>query len=156
MIEIMIPGHAKLQLKHLILDYNGTLAVDGQLLDGVRESLEKLSGKLHIHVITADTFGKAQSGLSGIDCKLSILALDNQDIGKLEYVKNLGASSCVCIGNGRNDRLMLKEASLGLAVIQTEGVAFETLQASDMVCNSIVHALELLIYPLRLTASLRS
>jgi hypothetical protein len=29
MIEIDIPGYKKLQLKNLVLDYNGTLACDG-------------------------------------------------------------------------------------------------------------------------------
>ena len=120
MIEISIPGRGKLQCKYLVLDYNGTLAVDGRLIDGVKETLQYLSDNLEIHVLTADTFGKARSGLTGIDCKLSILPIDRQDIGKREYVTDLGAEFSVCIGNGRNDRLMLKEASLGIAVIQGE------------------------------------
>ena len=156
MIEISIPGNGKLQCKYLILDYNGTLAVDGRLIDGVREILQQLSDKLEIHVLTADTFGKARSGLAGIDCRLSILPIDRQDIGKREYVINLGAEFCVCMGNGRNDRLMLKEAVLGVAVIQGEGAAAETLLAADVVCRDIVSALELLSNPLRLVATLRS
>ena len=156
MIEISIPGYKKLQLKHLVLDYNGTLACDGHLLEGVKDSLEKLAEKLKIHVLTADTFGKAHAGLKGVDCKLSILPVDNQDVGKLEYVKNLNSEFTVCIGNGRNDCLMLKEAALGIAVILEEGAALETLTAANVVCTSIVSALELLANPLRLTATLRS
>lgn len=156
MIEISIPGYKKLQLKHLVLDYNGTLACDGNLLEGVKEALEKLADKLKIHVLTADTFGKARAGLEGIDCKLSILPVDNQDVGKLEYVKGLNSGFTVCIGNGRNDRLMLKEADLGIAVILGEGAALEALTAADVVCTSIGSALELLTNPLRLTATLRS
>ena len=156
MIEISIPGRGKLQSKYLVLDYNGTLAVDGRLIEGVREYLQQLSNKLEIHVLTADTFGKARSGLTGIDCKLSILPTDHQDIGKRDYVKNLGAESSVCIGNGRNDRLMLKEAALGIAVVQGEGAAAETLLDVDVVCSGIVSALELLSNPLRLVATLRT
>lgn len=156
MVNVSIPGHSGLELGHIVLDYNGTLACDGQLLDGVKEALEALAGKLQIHVLTADTFGKATSGLKGIPCKLSILPVDNQDIGKLEYVKGLGPEFAVCIGNGRNDRLMLKEAALGIAVIQGEGAATETLHAADIVCTSIVSALELFTRPLRLVATLRS
>jgi soluble P-type ATPase len=156
MIEIQVPGYGKLQCRYLVLDYNGTLAVDGRLIDGVRETLQQLADKLEIHVLTADTFGKARLGLAGIDCKLSILPIDRQDIGKRDYVMDLGAELCVCIGNGRNDRLMLKEASLGIAVIQGEGSAAETLQAADVVCSGIVSALELLRNPLRLVATLRS
>ena len=32
MISIDIPGHVRLEIAHLGLDYNGTLAVDGVLL----------------------------------------------------------------------------------------------------------------------------
>ena len=156
MIEISIPGFHNLQLKHLVLDYNGTLACDGKLIPGAQKVLNRLSEKLEVHVLTADTFGHARSRLEGIDCTLSILASDKQDIRKLEYVQKLDASHSACVGNGRNDRFMISEAVLGIAVIQKEGAAFETLQAADLVCDSIVNALELLENPLRLVASLRS
>ena len=35
MLTISIPGGATLDIEHLVLDYNGTLAVDGVLLPGV-------------------------------------------------------------------------------------------------------------------------
>ena len=37
MIEISIPGYKHLQLKHLVLDYNGTIALDGRLFDALDE-----------------------------------------------------------------------------------------------------------------------
>lgn len=156
MIEVEIPGYKRLQFKHLVLDYNGTLAVDGELLEGVKEALKSLAKTLQVHILTADTFGKVRSRIEGIPCELSILPLDNQDKGKLDYVKGLGAGHTVCVGNGRNDRLMLKEAALGIAVILGEGAAIETLVSADVVCTSILSALELLTHPLRLTATLRS
>ncbi len=156
MIEIAIPGYKTIKLKHLVLDHNGTLACDGILIKGVKECLVTLASDLQIHVLTADTFGKARSQLEGVPCELSILPADNQDVGKLEYVKNLGCENAVCIGNGRNDKLMLKEAVLGIAVVLKEGVAVETLVSADVVCTSIISALEILMHPLRLTATLRS
>jgi len=156
MIEIAIPGYKAIKLKHLVLDHNGTLACDGILIRGVKECLEALASDLQIHVLTADTFSKARSQLEGVPCELSILPADNQDVGKLEYVKKLGCENAVCIGNGRNDKLMLKEAVLGIAVVLEEGVAVETLVSADVVCTTIVSALELLMRPLRLTATLRS
>jgi len=156
MIEVTIPGYKKLQLKHLVLDYNGTLAVDGELLPGVKDALRGLAKELQIHILTADTFGKVRSRVEDVPCELSILPLENQDTGKLDYVKGLGAQHTVCIGNGRNDRLMLKEAALGIAVILEEGAALETLVSADVVSSSILSALELLTNPLRLTATLRS
>ena len=156
MIETTIPGYTELKLKHLVMDYNGTLACDGMLLAGVKECLQTLAGMLDIYVLTADTFGKARSELKGIPSKLAILPQDKQEIGKLEYIEKLGLENVVCIGNGRNDRLMLKASALGIAVILEEGVAVETLLSADVVCTGIVSALKLLTNPLRLTATLRS
>lgn len=156
MIKVDIPGYATLRLKYMVLDYNGTLAVDGQLIDGMRGCLELLAKDLEIHVITADTFGKVRSGMDGIPCKVSILPVANQSDAKLDYVRKLGAENTVSIGNGRNDQLMLKASALGIAVILSEGAAVETLMAADVVCTSIVSAMELLLNPLRLTATLRS
>lgn len=156
MIEINIPGYKILQLKHLVMDYNGTMACDGILLDGLAEQLMNLSGRLKIHVLTADTFGKATAGLSEMPVKLSILPKGSQDQGKLEYIKKLGAESAVCIGNGRNDRLMLQEAGLGIALLQEEGAAFETLASADIICRNILDALALLDNTKRMVATLRS
>ena len=156
MIEVDIPGYRTLQLEHLVLDHNGTLAVDGMLKPGVAKCLQKLSSDVTIYVVTADTFGKAADQLAGIPCELTILPAGSQDIGKLEFIQKLGTERTVCMGNGRNDRLMLREAALGVAVILEEGAAVETVSAADVVCSGIVPALELLLYPLRLTATLRS
>ncbi|MEJ2747428.1 MAG: ATPase P [Anaerolineae bacterium] len=156
MIEISIPDFGDLHLEHLVLDYNGTLAVDGRILFGVRERLERLANQLTIHVITADTFGKAADYLAGIPCQLDILPPGRQDEAKREFVRELGVEKCVCVGNGRNDRLMLQEAALGIAILQEEGAAAATLIAADVVVPDIQSALELLMQPLRLTATLRA
>jgi len=155
-MEIEIPGFGSLQLSHLVLDYNGTIAQDGQLIQGVRKRLVALAKDLKIHVITADTFGGVKERLSDIPCKIHILEAEAQDIGKMEYVQKLGADRTVCIGNGRNDVLMLKKAALGIAVIQDEGAAIGALLAADVIVPSILSALDLIANPLRLTATLRS
>ena len=156
MIEIDVPGNKKFRLEHLVLDYNGTIAFDGALIDGVKESLAELSKMLTVHVITADTFGSVEKALKDIHCKLAVIPLDHQDVAKLEYVKTLGCDKTASMGNGLNDRLMLKASALGVVVIQGEGAAFETLAAADVVCKDIRSALSLLNNPLRLVATLRS
>ena len=155
MIEIGIPEFGSLALQHLVLDYNGTLACDGILLPGVRERLQMLADKLQVHVVTADTFGQAREALNGVPCKLFILSSGKQTEAKLDYVEQLGVTNSVCIGNGSNDRLMLKEAALGIAVIQEEGASSSTVFAADVVTKDIQSALDLLINPLRLIATLR-
>ncbi len=155
MIEINIPSYKRLTLDHLVLDYNGTIACDGKVLDGVRERLTALDKKLQIHVLTADTFGEAEANLKEIPCSLSILPPGRQDEGKLACVRRLGPERTVCIGNGLNDCLMLKEAAIGIAVILAEGASASTVIAADIVCTSIASALDLIINPLRLIATLR-
>ena len=156
MIETTIPGYKTLTLQHLVLDYNGTLACDGDLIKGVRDRLTDLARRLRIHVITADTFGKVRASLSGIPCELTILPLENQDEGKRAYVQQLGPEATVSIGNGRNDCLMLETAALGIVVVQEEGAATRTVMAADIVCPNILSALDLLTNPKRLIATLRS
>lgn len=142
-------------MSHLVLDYNGTMAIDGMLIPGVEQALNELAQHLSIHVITADTFGLARSQLTGISCDLHILAPESQAEAKRKFVIALGPETVVGIGNGRNDRLMLKEAGLGLAVIQAEGAAVETCLAATLMCPGILEALHLLREPKRLVASLR-
>jgi len=156
MIDLDIPGYGHLTLEHLVLDYNGTLAVDGGLLPGVKSILNTLAGSLTVHVITADTFGRAAAGLEGVNCRLSVLPEGRQDKAKADVVQQLGPTGTVCIGNGRNDAAMLSAAAVGIAVILAEGASGVSLAAADVVCTDIVSALELLMHPLRLTATLRS
>jgi soluble P-type ATPase len=155
MANITIPGLTTLSIEHLVLDYNGTLAVDGQLQDGVAERLIALSGDMDIHILTADTFGTVADAFKDLPCTVSILEPGCQDEAKLNYVKILGAAHTACIGNGRNDHLMLKEAALAIAVILDEGAAAMTLAAADMVTTRITDALDLLLKPKRLIAGLR-
>jgi soluble P-type ATPase len=61
-----------------------------------------------------------------------------------------------CIGNGRNDRLMVGEAAARIAIIGEEGASAETVQNADVVCRSASEALFLLVNPRRLVATLRS
>ncbi len=155
MIKIEIPCVKTIIIEHLVTDYNGTLAQDGKLLESVSEKLNKLSEQVKIFVITADTFGKATENLKDINCELHIIAKNSQAEAKLEFIKNLGADKVCAIGNGNNDELMLKGSVLGIAVEQGEGLATKSLIASDIVCKSITDALDLLLNPKRLVATLR-
>ncbi len=155
MWKIEIPGFKKLEISYVIFDFNGTLAVDGILFAGLKEQLITLSDQFEIHVVTADTFGKAAEQLLGIPCHLEILPTENQAEAKRRYVQKLGSAKCIAVGNGRNDRLMLNEAAVGIAVLQDEGASSATLMHADVVCRNIFDALGLLSHPKRLVATLR-
>lgn len=156
MITIDIPGFKKLEIEHLVLDYNGTIALDGSLIDGVGELFERLAPSVTIHVVTADTFGRAAGQLANLPCKLTILPIEDQAQAKLRYARELGLERTICIGNGRNDRQMVEEATVGIVLIQEEGAAVETTLNADIICRDILDALSLFTNPKRLVATLRT
>lgn len=160
MIEINIPGSMIMHFEHLVLDVNGTLALDGQLLPGVAERLERLQDRVQIHLLTADTHGRQkqldqQLGLSATILSPPTPDGPSQQVLKAAFVENLGAERVVAIGNGNNDAAMLQAARLGIAVLGPEGLATQALTAADLVCAQITAALDLLLYPDRLRATLR-
>jgi soluble P-type ATPase len=156
MLAIAIPGFRDLELDHLVLDYNGTLAVDGVLIPEARDALAALAEKVEIHVVTADTFGRAERELAGLPVKLTVISRESQAEAKLAYVQRLGVERVFAIGNGRNDRRMLAAVVVGVALAHREGAAGEALAAADVVAVDIVDALDLLRHPARLIATLRS
>jgi len=155
MIEIDIPGFGIVKLEHLVSDFTGTLSVDGILLPKVEARLNKLSEVLKIHILTADTFGKAQIALKDVNCEMQILTGENHDVQKEDYVNKLGAGSVAALGNGKNDRKMLKAAKLGIAVTEGEGCAVDAIMAADIHVRSAVEGLDLLLNTRRCKATLR-
>lgn len=157
MIPLSIPGfNNDIELDNLVLDFNGTLAIDGKLMPGVKKLLISLSKKISVHVVTGDTFGTARQELKGIPCKIKLLTSKNQNTEKHKYLISLNPASVISIGNGRNDFLLLKTSAIGIIVIQKEGASVRTMGVADIVCNSILDALDLLNHPLRLKATLRN
>jgi len=155
MIKFSIPGRGDYELEHLVMDVNGTLAIDGQLMDGVAEKIASLRDKLTIHLLTADTHGKQavidqQLGLTAVR-----IAQGGESLQKADYVRKLGSEKVAAIGQGANDAEMLAAAQLGICVMSIEGVAKETLFAADLIAPTILSALELFEKPLRIVASLR-
>ena len=155
MQTIEIPNFGRLNINYIVCDYNGTLAVGGKLLPGVAIAFNSLQN-IEVHVVTADTFGVASQQLANINCRLTIAPIENQAIWKRDYIRSLGADSVVAIGNGRNDRLMLEESALGIALIQQEGAAVEAIRYADVVCTDITDALAYFTNTKRLVATLRS
>jgi len=151
-MEIEIPNVGIKEIKYIVLDYNGTIAKDGKVKNSVKEILRELKD-FEIFVITADTHGSAKENLKECDVKLQILKTSNHTKEKEEFVKSL--KNVFAVGNGSNDSLMLKEAEVGVCVIEDEGASVKSLLNADVVCRSIEEALGLVLKPKRLIATLR-
>ncbi len=151
-LAIPIPGGEDLRLDHLMLDVNGTLTSRGALLDGVTARVARLLPVVDVHLVSADTFGTLESIAEMLDAH-GVRAGSGED--KLRKLDELGRQRTAVIGNGANDVLVLEGAALGIAVIGPEGASSAALRAADVVCASIVDALDLLLEPRALTATLR-
>jgi len=155
LIHLDIPGWGTIELEHLVLDLNGTVALDGEVIPGVAERLAALAAYLAVHLVTADTHGRAGEIGERLRVRLLHIAPGDEAGQKQALVERLGAERVTAIGNGVNDARMLSAAALGIAVLGPEGLAVEALQAADVVVGRIEDALDLLLHPRRLVATLR-
>lgn len=155
MLKIKIPGRDEMTLSHLILDYNGTIAEDGEIIESIRPRLAELSKDLSICVITADTHGTAAQKCQGLP--LQVLTFPTTEVGliKAEEARKL-SGGVITIGNGFNDIQMSDAADLSICVMGKEGCCGALLMHTDIVVTSIDDALDLLLKPGRIRATLRT
>jgi P-type E1-E2 ATPase len=154
-IDITIPGRGSYEFKYLVLDLNGTVAQDGEIIPGVAERLHQLGESLNISIVTADTQGSASRLEQELGIKIDKIEPGTEDAQKLAMVEQLGGKNTICIGNGSNDVSMLRESALGICVLGPEGAATEAIMSADVVVWDINAALELLLKLDRLVATLR-
>jgi P-type E1-E2 ATPase len=156
MMHVAVSSEHVLELAFLVLDVNGTVALDGQLLTGVKERLLALGGQIDIWLISADTHGTLDRMAAEIGVQARRIRTGGEATQKAALVNELGAAHVVAIGNGVNDASMLHLAILGIAVMGEEGLTAECLFAADLVAPSILAALDLFLKPRRLMATLRA
>lgn len=157
MLHISIPGGDDLLLNYLVCDINGTLAVDGRINMPIRERLSTLSAQLQVHLLSADTYGTLQQLVdefrqAGVSVRMERVMRGEE---KAAYVRMLGPEQVVALGNGINDVSMFQLARLSIAVCGAEGLAQKALQVATLVVPGPEVALDLLLHPRRLTATLR-
>ncbi len=155
MIRIEIPGRPTLEIQVLFFDLNGTLGVDGVVSIQVAEKLRALSATVDVHVITADTFGTADT-LSELGVRVVRLLPGDHVAAKSNAIRAVGPDRTIAIGNGMNDSAMLREAAVGILVMGREGAAIQSLLAADVAVTSPEDALDLVLKPKRLIATLRT
>ena len=152
MIRIDIPLRGIVELQHAVFDVNGTLAVDGKPIPGVTDRLKALGEHLSLHVLTAGTHGNIAELERVLGFPLHMITIGEE---KVRYVEQLGPASVIAFGNGMNDVGMLRLAAIGVAVLAGEGVAIGALQAADVLALGPVDAIDLVLNPKRLVATLR-
>ncbi len=159
-IALEIPGFGRIEIWTLISDYSGTLSCGGKLAPGVEERLLRLEQAIDIHILTSDTFRTAESELRNVPLYVNILGDENHDVQKAAYMRNHFVPKRVAVlGNGANDRLLLRAVKegggLAIAVDNGEGCSLEALLNAHLFITGAANALDLLLGPDRLKATLR-
>ena len=156
MVSIDIPGKGKMNIENLVLDFNGTIAYDGNIKNGIREKIQRVHEMgINIYILTADTYHQAAEQCKDMPITLEIFDVDNAALSKREIVNNIDSKLTMTIGNGNNDVEMFEESILSVAVIGDEGCAVKAIFAADIITNNIDDAIDLLLNPHRIKATLR-
>jgi len=155
MLQIKIPGRKDMQISHVVFDYNGTIALDGRLLEDLASRFSKLKEYVQIYVITADTHGTARAECEVLKVQVVTFAVDGAAFFKEKFVRGLDGG-VACIGNGFNDIQMFNAADLSIAVLGEEGCYPGLLNCADVLVKDIFNAIDLLLKKDRLRATLRT
>ena len=156
MILYEIPGKDNIEVENIVFDYNGTIAVDGKLIDGIKELINQLAKYANIYILTADTYGTVEKECIHIDAKVLTFPKENVGKSKKEIVRNLGGHKTICLGNGYNDMLMFEESILSIAIIEGEGLCGKLLCKADIVTRSIDEGIRILLNKNGIKATLRT
>lgn len=154
-MKIEIPNYGEFKIENLAFDFNGTLAAGGKVPEKVIKKLNSLTTNFKVYILTADTFGTVREMVNELDIEVAIIEKGDGTNFKRDFIQKIGNNETIAIGNGNNDRLMLEEAAIGIALIGNEGAAIKTILNSDLVLNNIFDVFQLLEEPERLIASLR-
>ena len=154
-VRIDIPGWGNIDIENIVIDLNGTTATDGRIARKIKEKINSLSELAKVYILTADTQGTANEEILGMNAELIKIPEEDSKQGKFDFLKTLNLEVTVAIGNGSNDQLILKETALGIAVLGDEGVSVSAIKTADIVVKNIQNALDLLLKPKRLIATLR-
>lgn len=153
-MKFVIPGYGTLELKTIVLDLNGTMAVRGKLVTGLEEKIQLLKEKgYRVIFFSGDTRGNANKMAEKLGIEF-IKAGTAKEKG--EEIEKLDPNTCVAVGNGLIDVEKLSKAKLAIVTLQAEGVHTKALLAADIVVTSILEALDLLLDENSLIATLRS
>lgn len=155
MLNVKIPGQGDLSIRNIVFDFNGTLATDGKINPRLGALVAQLKLAAELYILTADTYGSVQGECRELGIPVKVLSGKNGTEEKREFVRQLGAESVICIGNGMNDSGMFEACALSIAVIGEEGCSVKALMKADIAVKNIEDAFMLLLKPERITATLR-
>jgi soluble P-type ATPase len=154
MIAIQRPGRKPLEIENLLVDFEGTLAMDGRVHPKSKDKMNLLAKRINLFVFTTGENAVASERLKKVHAEIVCLNEGEASRQKLDLLRQLGPGKTVAIGNGADDTAMIEEAGFGICVIGKEAAAGETLRRAHLVVTHVHDALDFLLKPLRQKATL--
>lgn len=148
------PNKEIINIENIILDLNGTLAVNGQVSEKAKKlvvKLKQLGYKLIL--ISGDIRGNAKTVAEELDLGLYLGANSSE---KAKQMKRFDKEKTAAIGNARIDIGTFENAKISIATLQSEGIHSGILNYVDLIVPSIEDALNLFIDVKSLEATLRT
>ena len=154
MIFIERPGQGNLEIEFILIDFEGTLALDRRVHPKAKDKINLLSKRAKIYILTKEEKEHAEEVLRKVKAEIIYLTEGESSQKKLDLLRQLGANRTVAIGNGADDVPMIEEAGLGICVLGKEGTFSEAIKKADVVFMNILDTLDFLLKPLRQKATL--
>ena len=130
MLQIEIPGREQpLRLDVLVLDYNGTIACDGQLIDGIGERIRELCTKLPVYILTADTYGTVKRQCEGLGAEILTFPRAAAGECKEEIVRKLSVDQKVCVVGKRSVSSATASTMFRCSILRNSRLRFWTPRA---------------------------
>ena len=154
MIFIERPSQGNLEIEFILIDFEGTLALDRRVHPKAKDKINLLSKRAKIYILTKEEKEHAEEVLKKVKAEIIYLTEGESSQKKLDLLRQLGANRTVAIGNGADDVPMIEEAGLGICVLGKEGTFSEAIKKADVVFMNILDTLDFLLKPLRQKATL--
>jgi soluble P-type ATPase len=140
-MKYTIPGAEDIEITAIVIDFNGTLAVRGEVVQGAAEKINQMKQLgFRIILVTSDQRGNAKAAAA----KLGIEFVEAKDAGaKEKFMLTLDSGKVAAIGNARIDTGLYKKAKIRVATLQAEGIHTGILPFVDMIVPSVIDALDL-------------
>jgi soluble P-type ATPase len=154
MILIERPGQEPLEIEYLLIDFEGTLAMDRRVHPKAKDKINLLSKRLKIYIFAKEEKERVEEVLKRVKAEIVFLNRGEASKQKLELIQRLGAFRTAVIGNGIDDLSIMKEAALGMVILGKEGTSGVLIQIANLVFTDVIDALDFLLKPLRQRATL--
>jgi P-type E1-E2 ATPase len=150
-----IPGYGKYDIQNVVFDLNGTLAIDGSISEAVAKKIKQLSMQFRVVIASSDIHNNLAPLAESLGVEYHCLKEEEITSKKAALVRELGAERTIAVGNGNNDREMLKTAAIGIAILGREGASSAAILNADLAVNSPEDAIDCVLIPKRMIANLR-